>query len=94
MATITDLKQRGLRTTGATELKEHLRYDRAPNVPEAPVEKSDRNEALLALANSGNGARRCTRQMACSRVCPTRVYPSKHISDVIKDMEENSITPK
>lgn len=53
MATITDLKQRGIRTAGATELKEHLRYDRAPSVPdapEAPVEESGRGGERPILA--------------------------------------------
>ncbi|MEE8450777.1 MAG: glycosyltransferase family 4 protein [Thermoguttaceae bacterium] len=41
MATTTDLKQRGLRKAGATEVKDYLRYDRAPGVPDAPEARID-----------------------------------------------------
>jgi succinate dehydrogenase/fumarate reductase-like Fe-S protein len=42
-----------------------------------------RNE-LLDLAGSDQGERWCERAIACSRVCPTRVAPAKHIADLRK----------
>ena len=37
---------------------------------------------LLQLAAGENGERRCERALACSRVCPTGVYPARHIADL------------
>ena len=37
---------------------------------------------LLDLAAGENGERRCERALACSRVCPTGVYPARHIADL------------
>jgi len=42
--------------------------------------KSPRKAAkLLTLADGPNGVQRCTRALNCSRVCPTGVYPARHI---------------
>ena len=36
-------------------------------------------DALLDLASGNDGATKCERHLACSRVCPTGVMPAKHI---------------
>jgi succinate dehydrogenase / fumarate reductase iron-sulfur subunit len=38
--------------------------------------------ALLALADGRRGQRLCRRALNCSRVCPTAVYPARHIADL------------
>jgi len=38
--------------------------------------------ALLALAGGERGQRLCRRALNCSRVCPTAVYPARHIADL------------
>jgi succinate dehydrogenase / fumarate reductase iron-sulfur subunit len=38
--------------------------------------------ALLALADGARGQRLCRRALNCSRVCPTAVYPARHIADL------------
>lgn len=38
--------------------------------------------ALLALADSERGQWLCRRALNCSRVCPTGVYPARHIADL------------
>jgi succinate dehydrogenase/fumarate reductase-like Fe-S protein len=37
---------------------------------------------LLALAAAADGEALCQRALACSRVCPTAVYPAKHIAEL------------
>ena len=37
---------------------------------------------LLALADGERGQRLCRRALNCSRVCPTAVYPARHIADL------------
>jgi succinate dehydrogenase / fumarate reductase iron-sulfur subunit len=37
---------------------------------------------LLDLAGGDRGVRRCERAAACSRVCPTEVYPARHIQQL------------
>ena len=44
----------------------------------SPARKSD----LLALASGKRGERHCERALHCSRVCPTAVYPARHIADL------------
>jgi succinate dehydrogenase / fumarate reductase iron-sulfur subunit len=44
----------------------------------SPGSKSD----LMALAESRRGQHLCERALNCSRVCPTRVYPARHIADL------------
>ncbi len=40
------------------------------------------SKELLILAGGKRGERWCQRALACSRVCPTGVYPAKHIADL------------
>ena len=49
------------------------------------LEKARDNEkALLELAGGERGEKLCERALACSRVCPTEVYPARHILDLRK----------
>lgn len=43
---------------------------------------ADRRNDLLTAAAAPNGERLCERALACSRVCPTKVYPARHIADL------------
>lgn len=40
--------------------------------------------ALLEKAGGPAGERWCDRALACSRVCPTKVYPARHIAELRK----------
>jgi succinate dehydrogenase / fumarate reductase iron-sulfur subunit len=42
----------------------------------------EKDEALLSLAESKRGVGLCERALNCSRVCPTGVYPARHIIDL------------
>jgi succinate dehydrogenase / fumarate reductase iron-sulfur subunit len=47
------------------------------------VKKAPQNaSASLALAAGSRGVRRCVRAVNCSRRCPAKVYPARHISDL------------
>ena len=49
------------------------------------LEKTRNNEkALLELAGGKRGEKLCERALVCSRVCPTEVYPARHILDLRK----------
>ena len=49
--------------------------------------KSPRKKSsLLRLADGNRGQRLCQRALACSRVCPTEVYPARHIADIRKSL--------
>jgi len=39
-------------------------------------------ESMLAMAGGKRGERGCRRALGCSRVCPTGVYPARHIADL------------
>jgi succinate dehydrogenase / fumarate reductase iron-sulfur subunit len=41
-----------------------------------------KNEELISLAKSKRGANLCEQALNCSRVCPSGVYPARHISDL------------
>ncbi len=43
-----------------------------------PQKKTD----LMSLAGGKRGESGCERALACSRVCPTAVYPARHIADL------------
>jgi succinate dehydrogenase / fumarate reductase iron-sulfur subunit len=42
----------------------------------------DEEPSLLALAGTERGEQRCERALRCSRVCPTGVYPARHIMEL------------
>jgi len=44
----------------------------------SPHKKAD----ILHRSAGEQGVRLCTRALACSRVCPTAVYPARHIADL------------
>ena len=51
--------------------------------------KSPRKEAeLLKTAGGKRGERLCQRALACSRVCPTKVYPARHIADLRRKLNK------
>lgn len=39
-------------------------------------------QSLLQIAAGPRGVNMCRRHLACSRVCPSRVYPARHIADL------------
>jgi len=41
-----------------------------------------KSEGLLKIAGNEHGERLCERALNCSRVCPTGVYPARHIADL------------
>ncbi len=43
---------------------------------------------LRSLAESRRGVLLCERSLDCSRVCPTRVYPARHIADLRKLLDK------
>ena len=43
---------------------------------------TEKDEAPIALAASKRGVTLCKQALNCSRVCPTRVYPARHIEDL------------
>jgi succinate dehydrogenase / fumarate reductase iron-sulfur subunit len=47
--------------------------------------------ALLARAGSERGEARCERALRCSRVCPTGVYPARHIMELRKRIRNGEI---
>lgn len=44
------------------------------------------SDRLLAAAGSERGERRCRRALACSRVCPSRVYPARRIGGLRRQL--------
>ena len=46
--------------------------------------KRDNEKGLLELAGGERGEKLCKRALACSRVCPTGVFPARHILDLRK----------
>jgi len=55
------------------------------------LQKSPQNEkTLLSLAGSERGERLCDRALNCSRVCPTGVYPARHIADLRRMLKKKN----
>ncbi len=51
--------------------------------------KSPRERKKLLTQTGGDrGVDKCKRVLACSRVCPTRVYPSRHIEDLRRQLKK------
>ncbi len=48
-----------------------------------------REKNLMDLAGSKRGQHLCERALNCSRVCPTGVYPARHIADLRRRLENN-----
>ena len=49
---------------------------------------SGKEKALLKLAAGPEGADQCRRHLDCSRVCPTAVYPARHIAELQKEINK------
>ena len=49
-----------------------------------------KSEDLLSIAGDEKSERLCERAFNCSRVCPTGIYPARHISDLQRLMEKIS----
>ena len=47
-----------------------------------------KKKELLKLAGGPRGERWCQRALACSRVCPTKVYPARHIADLRRALKK------
>jgi len=59
------------------------------------LKKSPQKSAdLLALAGSKRGERMCERAVNCSRVCPNKVYPARHIADLRRLREKRDSRKK
>ena len=43
---------------------------------------SQKSEDLLSMAGGKRGVRMCERAVNCSRACPNKVYPARHIADL------------
>jgi len=52
-----------------------------------------RQHDLLAAAASPRGERLCERALNCSRVCPTDVYPARHIADLRRRAKASGTPP-
>ncbi len=53
------------------------------------IEKNpDRTDELLAEIDTEGGVWGCDRHLECSRVCPTGVYPGKHIAQLQRKIEK------
>ncbi|CAB1056456.1 2Fe-2S iron-sulfur cluster binding domain-containing protein [Olavius sp. associated proteobacterium Delta 1] len=46
---------------------------------------------LMAIAGSKRGEHLCERALNCSRVCPTGVYPARHIADLRRLIEKKNL---
>lgn len=45
---------------------------------------------LLAIAGGHRGVKGCQRALACSRLCPTQVYPARHIDELRRQLKKPS----
>jgi len=55
------------------------------------LQKSPHKEKdLMALAGSTRGQHLCERALNCSRVCPTGVYPARHIADLRRMLKKDN----
>jgi succinate dehydrogenase / fumarate reductase iron-sulfur subunit len=51
----------------------------------------EKSEDLLSMAGSKRGERLCERAVNCSRVCPSKVYPARHIADLRRFLEKRNL---
>jgi succinate dehydrogenase / fumarate reductase iron-sulfur subunit len=54
-------------------------------IKKSPQKKAD----LMSLAGGKRGEGCCERALACSRVCPTAVYPARHIADLRRRLKKS-----
>lgn len=48
---------------------------------------------MMKIAADPRGAKMCQRHLACSRVCPSKVYPARHIADLQRAMAVGEESP-
>lgn len=53
------------------------------------LKNPSKKKELLKLAGGQRGERWCQRALACSRVCPTKVYPARHIADLRRTLKKD-----
>jgi succinate dehydrogenase / fumarate reductase iron-sulfur subunit len=53
-------------------------------------ESVEREKSLLEMAGGERGVWKCQRALQCSRVCPTAVYPARHIQELRGELKKNS----
>jgi len=53
------------------------------------INRPERRDELLAEVDQEHGAWACDRALNCSRVCPTGVYPAKHIALLQRELEDS-----
>ena len=54
------------------------------------IKKSPRKKAdLISLAAEKRGVSGCERALSCSKVCPTHVYPARHIANLRHMLQKN-----
>ncbi|MFW5786035.1 MAG: succinate dehydrogenase/fumarate reductase iron-sulfur subunit [bacterium] len=51
--------------------------------------RPERREEILGLVDQRDGVWACRRALNCSRVCPTKVYPAKHIAMLQREIEQS-----
>ena len=51
--------------------------------------RPERREEILGLVDQRDGVWACQRALNCSRVCPTKVYPAKHIAMLQREIEQS-----
>lgn len=49
----------------------------------------DHEKNLLEMAGGDRGVWKCRRALECSRVCPTGVYPARHIADLRRRLSDH-----
>ena len=69
-----------------------LNRERLNRQDDQSAESSDSNQekALLQLAAGERGMWKCQRALECSRVCPTAVYPARHIQELRGELKKSS----
>jgi len=54
------------------------------------IKSSHKSEELMETAGNARGERLCERALKCSRVCPTEVYPARHIAELRKRLAKKN----
>jgi succinate dehydrogenase / fumarate reductase iron-sulfur subunit len=56
-------------------------------INDPPAESPEHDKSLLELAGGERGVWKCQRALECSRVCPTGVYPARHIQELRRGLD-------
>jgi succinate dehydrogenase / fumarate reductase iron-sulfur subunit len=57
------------------------------------VKSPQKAAKLLSLADGPRGVQHCTRALTCSRVCPTGVFPARHIAALRRRLRQTGSQP-